>query len=44
MTNNEAVSNSFQDARVVNQAREYWHQQVNACNKAIYDGLTKLLR
>ena len=36
---NDAAANSFRDARVVNQAREYWYKQVNAGNKTIYDGL-----
>jgi RHS repeat-associated protein len=40
---NNAVANSFRDARVVNQAREYWYKQVNAGNKTIYDGLTNFL-
>lgn len=40
---NDAVANSFRDARVVNQAREYWYKQVNAGKKTIYDGLTNFL-
>ena len=38
--NNNAISNSFRDARVINQVRDYWYSQVNAGNKTIYDGVT----
>ncbi len=40
---NDAIAISFQDARVVNQAREYWYKKVNAGDKTIYDGLTNFL-
>lgn len=40
---NDAVANSFRDARVINQARDYWYYQVNAGNKTIYDGVTNFL-
>jgi RHS repeat-associated protein len=40
---NDEIANSFRDARVVNQAREYWYEKVNSGEKTIYDGLDNYL-
>jgi hypothetical protein len=37
---NDPIANSFRDARVVNQAREYWYKEVNAGRKSIKDGVS----
>ncbi|MEP2510075.1 MAG: DUF6443 domain-containing protein [Reichenbachiella sp.] len=37
---NDEIANSFRDSRVVNQAREYWYNEVNAGRKSITDGVT----
>jgi RHS repeat-associated protein len=37
---NNQVASAFTNARVINQARNYWYKEVNAGRKSIYDGLT----
>ncbi len=40
---NDEVANSFRDARVINQLRTYWYNQVNAGKKTVNDGVTNFL-
>jgi hypothetical protein len=40
---NDNVAKAFRNSRVVNQARSYWYNQVNAGKKSIYDGVTNFL-
>ena len=37
---NDNVANSFSDARVVKQARNYWYTQVKSGKKSIFDGVS----
>jgi RHS repeat-associated protein len=40
---NDRVANSFTDARVVNQARNYWYREVSAGRKTTHDGVTDFI-
>ena len=41
--NNDKTADAFRDARVVNQARDYWYKEVNAGRKGVNDGVTNFL-